>query len=71
MDASNLSDLRSRLPKDATAQLSLFLPDGSDVPDPYYGGPNGFVQVVDLIEYASDYWLSVLKSAVDSSASKS
>jgi len=70
MDASNLSDLQAIRPEDATAQLSLFLPDGSDVPDPYYGGPNGFAQVVDLIEAASDYWLSVLKSAVDSPASK-
>lgn len=57
MDASNLSDLRDIQPPDGTAMLSLFLPDGSDVPDPYYGGPDGFVRVVDLIEDASDYWL--------------
>ncbi len=74
MDASNLSDLKSMRPKDSTAMLSLFRPDGSDVPDPYYGGPDGFVQVVDLIEAASDYWLAQLtasqtKSAVDSSPS--
>ena len=71
MDRSNLADLKSIQPKDGTAMLSLFLPDGSDVPDPYYGGPDGFKQVVDLIEFASDYWLSQMtagqsKSAVDS-----
>jgi len=70
MDASNLSDLQDIQPADASAQLSLFLPDGSDVPDPYYGGPNGFVNVVDLIEDASDHWLRVLKSAVDSPPTK-
>ena len=75
MDASNLSDLKSIRPNDGAAELSLFLPDGSDVPDPYYGGPDGFSRVVDLIENASDYWLSRLKasapkSAVDSLPSK-
>lgn len=60
MDASNLSDLKAIRPSDGSAKLSLFLPDGSDVPDPYYGGPDGFKQVVDLIEAASDAWLETL-----------
>ncbi len=60
MDASNLSDLKVIQPRDGRAKLSLFLPDGSDVPDPYYGGPDGFKQVVDLIEAASDVWLETL-----------
>ena len=63
MDASNLSDLKAIRPKDATAHLSLFLPSGSDVPDPYYGGPDGFSNVVDLIESASDFWLAQMSSA--------
>lgn len=75
MDASNLSDLKDIQPETGSAKLSLFLPDGSDVPDPYYGGPNGFTNVVDLIENASDYWLSQLtesqtKSAVDTPSPK-
>ena len=75
MDASNLSDLQAIQPNTGTAQLSLFLPNGADVPDPYYGGPDGFARVVDLIEEASDYWLAKLtapmpKSAVDTSPSK-
>jgi len=63
MDASNLRDLKAIRPNDSTAMLSLFLPDGSDVPDPYYGGPDGFAKVVDLIEMAADYWLAQMKSA--------
>ena len=75
MDASNLSELKSIQPRDGTATLSLFLPDGSDVPDPYYGGPDGFAKVVDLIEDACDVWLNQMtakqtKSAVDSPLSK-
>ena len=60
MDVSNLSDLKDIEPHDGTAKLSLFLPDGSDVPDPYYGGPDGFSNVVDLIESASDCWIGKL-----------
>lgn len=63
MDASNLTDLRAVQPVDGTAKLSLFLPDGADVPDPYYGGPDGFTQVVDLIEAASDHWLAEFSAA--------
>ena len=63
MDNSNLKDLKAIRPHDSTAMLSLFLPDGSDVPDPYYGGPDGFAKVVDLIEMAADYWLAQMKSA--------
>lgn len=75
MDASNLSDLKDIQPHDGSAALSLFLPDGSDVPDPYYGGPDGFKHVVNLIEAASDHWLNRMtagrtKSAVDSPPSK-
>jgi len=70
MDASNLADLKSIQPADSTAQLTLFLSNGSDVPDPYYGGSDGFKKVVDLIESASDHWMHKLtareaKSALD------
>jgi len=57
MDASNLADLTSIQPVGGKAQLSLFRPDGANVPDPYYGGPDGFKTVVDLIESASDHWM--------------
>lgn len=71
MDASNLSDLKDIQPENATAHLSLFLPDGSDVPDPYYGGPDGFARVVDLIEDASDFWLSQLNARLNANVTKS
>ena len=48
MDESNLSDLEQICPRDATASLSLFLERG-DVPDPYYGGTDGFEHVLNLI----------------------
>lgn len=34
MDAANLRDLSAIAPPNMTAKLSLFLPDGEDVPDP-------------------------------------
>jgi|SRR5579862_4798840 len=57
MDRENLSVLRRRAPPGAQERLRLlleFAPPGSpeDVPDPYYGGPNGFEEVLDLIEAA-------------------
>jgi low molecular weight protein-tyrosine phosphatase len=56
MDRSNLRDLR-RLAGDRTDHVRLlsdFLPHGSlaDVPDPYYGGAQGFESVLDLVEEA-------------------
>lgn len=43
---------------DDTEKIELFLQyaesfDGDEVPDPYYGGTNGFEQVLDMIEDAS------------------
>jgi protein-tyrosine phosphatase len=54
MDRENLADLRALADRrDAELRLfSEFLPGGSpvDVPDPYYGGPEGFDRVIDLVE---------------------
>ncbi|MFK3720520.1 low molecular weight protein-tyrosine-phosphatase [Pseudomonas fulva] len=56
MDQSNLRDLRALRPSTAVGELDLFLHRyGSaldEVPDPYYGGADGFEQVLDLIETA-------------------
>ena len=49
MDRSNYADLQQIRPPDARAELHMFLPQ-ADVPDPYYGGDDGFEQVLDLIE---------------------
>lgn len=57
MDAQNYQDLRDIQPSDGKAQLSLFLHDYGDggvneVPDPYYGGEEGFELVLDLLQGA-------------------
>jgi len=58
MDRENLRALERRSPPHARERLRLFLdfaPEAGigEVPDPYYGGPNGFEDVLDLIEAAS------------------
>jgi protein-tyrosine phosphatase len=58
MDRENLRSLERRAPPHARERLRLFLEFApqtgiSEVPDPYYGGPNGFEDVLDLIEAAS------------------
>jgi protein-tyrosine phosphatase len=58
MDEENLRVLRRRAPTVAHERLRLFLefaPAGApqEVPDPYYGGPNGFEEVLDLAETAA------------------
>lgn len=58
MDRDNLDDLQaldtSGQYGDKIRLLSEFLPEGSpqDVPDPYYGGDQGFECVLDMIENA-------------------
>jgi len=58
MDRNNLADLRRRADSRFHHKLKLFLEFTSapalEVPDPYYGGPEGFDHVLDLVESASD-----------------
>jgi protein-tyrosine phosphatase len=66
MDTQNLEVLRKRAPMRYRERVRLFLeyaPDcGLDeVPDPYYGGPTGFEQVLDLVEEAARGLLSHLR----------
>lgn len=68
MDHENLATLKQRAPRASRAQLKLFLEfipdtDTVEVPDPYYGGPNGFEQVLDLVEAASYGLLRHLRSS--------
>lgn len=71
MDAANYAELerlRAEAGEAATASLSLLLdhhPElrGGDVPDPYYGGDDGFEQVLDQVEVACTQLLrSLLKT---------
>ena len=41
---------------------------GADVPDPYYGGAQGFEQVLDMIEDASRGLLAALRDELDAHA---
>jgi len=57
MDQDNLADLQREAPDGARAELKLLLEFAADsgapdVPDPYYGGRNGFEQVLDLVSEA-------------------
>ncbi len=67
MDRSNWSALRQAAPRAARERVRLFLEYAPDlevleVPDPYYGGPNGFEEVLDLIEAASRGLLQDLRN---------
>src|SRR4029078_9408291 len=48
-DRDNLADLRAMAPPGTEHKVRLLL-DGRDVPDPYYGGPGGFEEVLDLVQ---------------------
>ncbi|WP_417767107.1 low molecular weight protein-tyrosine-phosphatase [Stappia sp.] len=48
MDAANLADLEALAPAGAPARLRRFL--DRDVPDPYYGGADGFADVHEMLE---------------------
>ena len=58
MDNQNLYDLKSLSDSACHHKIKLFLSyadqyDEAEVPDPYYGGAQGFSHVIDMIENAS------------------
>lgn len=74
MDADNLAQLQALCPADYGGHLGLFLdfaPDCGyrDVPDPYYGGSDGFARVLDLVELAGAGLLAhIRKTEADAGA---
>jgi protein-tyrosine phosphatase len=69
MDRENLAVLRRRAPAAMHERLRLFLEfaprrESEEVPDPYYGGPNGFEEVLDLVEAAARGLLVYLRQRV-------
>ena len=65
MDKANWSDLQVLAPPQRRGRVRLFLDyaPGSahrEVPDPYYGGPDAFEQVLDLAEQAAQGVLDAL-----------
>jgi protein-tyrosine phosphatase len=66
MDNNNLEYLLNKAPEHLKAKVMLFLDfsnnhEEAEVPDPYYGGANGFRFVLDLVEDASDGLLTKMK----------
>jgi protein-tyrosine phosphatase len=66
MDRDNLACLHQLSGGRATAEMRLFLEfdesgQADEVPDPYYGGKEGFDQVLDLVESASSGLLIAIK----------
>jgi protein-tyrosine phosphatase len=62
MDSDNYRNLLKICPEEYQDKVQLFLDyadnfDESDVPDPYYGGPQGFEHVFDLVEDAAEGFL--------------
>ena len=65
MDSSNMQNIPGFRRDGGDAELGLFLdlhPDmrGMEVPDPYYGGDDGFARVYEMIVRASDHLLDSL-----------
>jgi len=67
MDASHLRDMEAMRPANARGSIEMFLdyaPRASvhEVPDPYYGGRNGFEFVIDLIESGVDGLIAAIRA---------
>jgi protein-tyrosine phosphatase len=69
MDRMNLRVLERLCPSRHGHKLKLFLAFSTDavpreVPDPYYGGEQGFEQVLDLVEEAAQGLLDHLRGVL-------
>ena len=65
MDRANLAELEAREPTHGKARVALYLefasaPGAVEVPDPYFGGADGFELVLDLCEAGARGLLSTL-----------
>ena len=63
MDRGHLRLLERACPPEYRHKLRLFL-SGADVPDPYYGGPEGFEAVLDVVEEGCKALLDDIKDAI-------
>ncbi len=69
MDATNLRALERLCPSQHAHKLKLFMEFGAnvalrEVPDPYYGGEQGFERVLDMVEEASQGLLAHLRGLI-------
>lgn len=65
MDEANLADVGGR--RERVGMFRDFDPDltGGEVPDPYYGGDDGFEEVLTMVERTSDALVEALRQAQD------
>ena len=61
MDRGHLEILRENCPPQHRAKVRMLV-NGHDVPDPYYGGAEGFEQVLDMVEAACLGLLSEIRA---------
>jgi protein-tyrosine phosphatase len=59
MDRSNLTEINNRCPDDSKSHIGLIRdfdpqPGNGEVPDPYYGGSDGFEKVFQLLDRSSE-----------------
>lgn len=67
MDQENLANLQRICPPQQKHKLRLFMEfsrnfSAREVPDPYYGGEQGFEQVLDMVEDAAEGLLDTLRA---------
>lgn len=65
MDHDNLTELERLRPRPSRAEVRLFA--DRPVPDPYAGGAQGFEDVLDLVEAASQAWVEELRGRLGTS----
>ena len=70
MDMRNLKTIKARAPQNATARISLLLDfdphsPTREVPDPYYGGEEGFRRVYTLVNQACDRLLDDIRKRLE------
>ena len=69
MDRTNLADLKRLAPREHVRKARLFMDfsetyRGHEVPDPYYGGAQGFERVLDMLEDAARGLLADIEAKV-------
>ena len=73
MDEENLANLRALCPPEQRHKVRLFLSfseqwTGQEVPDPYYGGAEGFDHVLDMVEDAGRGLLDTIRAEISRKA---
>ena len=65
MDCSNYENLKALAAPEQQERMHLFMDftlawDNTEVPDPYYGGGDGFTNVFDMVQSASEGLLEII-----------